>query len=295
MNKFEGKTTGLITALDFKKTSVKISYWIMFFMLIIISLVSMFPPFWVAMSSLKSMEEFFSIPPTLMPKTIYFEKISETWNSLSFSKYYINSLMMLVGDLVFALVFNGICGYVLSMLRPKGSNFLMIVVLWTMMMPATLSMVPLFKTFLDLPIFHINITNSYLPMWIISAANCFYILMFKSFFDTIPKSYVEAARIDGCSNLKIFYKIILPMSKPILMVVSIFVVSGSWDNFFWPYLVLKDTKLYTVAVQLFFMKGFFPMDVQIVASFFAMIPPAIMFVLLQKHIMNTGNSTGEKG
>ncbi|MEG1880358.1 MAG: carbohydrate ABC transporter permease, partial [Oscillospiraceae bacterium] len=169
-------------------------------------------------------------------------------------------------------------------------------ILWSMMMPTSTSMVPLFMTFLDFPGLG-NLSNTYLPMWIMAGANPFNVLLFKSFFDSIPMPYIEAARIDGCTNLGIFAKIIMPLSKPIIMVVSIFSFTASWDNFLWPYLVLKNTSLYTVSVKLFTMQSVsgISMDLQVVAILFAIIPPAILFIFFQKHIMAGFTLSGVKG
>ena len=162
---------------------------------------------------------------------------------------------MALGELVFCILSNGIAGYVISRLKPKGSALFFTIILWTMMLPSSISMVPLFMTFMDFPYLHVDLLNSYIPMWLMAGANAFYVLLFKNFFDTIPMSYVEAARIDGCSDVGIFARIILPLSKPILMVVTIFSINGSWESFFWPYLVIREKQLDTVAVQLFKMKN----------------------------------------
>ncbi|MEG1441987.1 MAG: carbohydrate ABC transporter permease [Oscillospiraceae bacterium] len=288
--------TGIIGAIDYKRTGVKIFYWAMYTLCIICCLICILPPIWIMLSSFSDVKDLLAIPPSIFPKSFHPEKLIEAWNKLNFLQYYSNTFVMVIGDLLFAIFINGLAGYVISRLKPKGGTLVLTLILWTMMMPNSLNMIPLYGTFLDFPLFHVNLTNTYWPMWLMSGANPFNILMFKSFFDGIPSAYIEAARIDGCTNLGIFAKIILPLSKPIIMVVSIFTVTASWDNFLWPYLILKDEGLYTVAVKIFAMKSAgFPLDLHLMALLFAILPPLILFVFFQKHIMTGFALGGVKG
>ena len=292
---FNDKQTGLISRIDLKNPRIIALYWLMFGLMLIISAVCLFPPIWVILSSFKDMREFFAVPPTIIPKTFHFDKIVQTWNSLNFTMYYLNTFYMAAGDLVFCIVINGLCGYVLSRLKPKGGQILLALILWTMMMPGGLNIVPLFKTFLHFPIIGVNLSNTYIPMWLMSGSNTFFILIFKSFFDSIPMSYIESANIDGCSKLGTFIKIIIPLSKPVLMVICIFSISSSWENFLWPYLILKNPNLYTITIKILSMKDTFSADICMVALLFAMLPPAILFIFFQKHIMSGFTLSGVKG
>ena len=295
MKALRNKTTGLITALELRSTKNRVAYVIMVLIAVIACLICVLPIVWIILASLKSMEEFFRVPPTFIPRKLELNKLGEVWKEISGFRLYTNSMIMLVGDVSCAIVFNGLGGYVISRLKPKGTTVLLVAVLWTMMMPNSISLVPLFKTFLDFPVVHANLTNSYIPMWIMSAANCYYILLFKNFFDTIPSAYVEAAKIDGCSNFMIFARIIAPLSGPIMMVVAIFSAMASIDNFLWPYLLIKDSTKYTISVNLYHLKSLMPMDKQVVAAFFAILPSAILFIIFQKYIMSTDSGSGVKG
>ena len=121
--------------------------------------------------------------------------------------YYYNSLVIIIGNLIFCLFFNGILGYVLSRLRPKGYKLAFLMIFWTMLVPHSMNMVPLYMSFVEVPLLKINLINTYLPLFIMAGANAYEALLFKNFFDGIPDSYVEAAKIDGCTNLGIFFKI----------------------------------------------------------------------------------------
>lgn len=297
MNRFEAKKTGLLNFMDLRNPHIKLLYWFVFAILLALAFICLAPPVWVLLSSMKDIKEFFQIPPTIIPNTFHPEKLVETWNKMDFGKYYLNTFEMAAGVIIFSIVFNGLAGYVLSRLKPKGSSFIFTLMLWTMMLPNSVSMVPVFKNIVSFPIIHINLINTFWPMWLMAGAHAFYVIVFKSFFDGIPQSLIEAARLDGCSDLGIFYRIVLPLSTPVLMVIVILSLNGAWAEFFWPYLVLKDTDMYTVMVKIFTMKGEggYPMDLQMVALTFAIIPPAILFLFFQRYIMQGFTLSGIKG
>ena len=252
--KKDAQAMGIISKFDMQNPSVKVLYGLIWFFLILAVLLCFVPPLWCMTSALKDSREFFSVPATIIPRSFHPEKLWETWEMLNFGQAYLNTVIVLCGSLVMSLVCNGMMGYVLSRLRPRGYKLVLSLVLWTLMLPQSVSQVPLFKNFLSLPILGINITESYLPMWLLAGANAFYVLIFKSFFDSIPQSLIEAARLDGCTNLGIFFRVMLPLSKPVLMVIAIFTINASWSDFFWPYLVLGSrSELYTVMVKIFYM------------------------------------------
>ncbi|MFD0714353.1 carbohydrate ABC transporter permease [Paenibacillus sp. GCM10027626] len=287
--------TGIIGVLDLKRPGVKLLYWAVFAIMIGVSLLCLLPPLWIMLSSLKDVKEFFTIPPTIIPQTLDLSKIVSTWKLLDFGRLYLNTFIMTAGCLLFALVFNGLLGYFLSKLRPRGSSFIFGMVLWTMLLPNTLGMVPIFKNIIDFPVLHINFSNTFWPMWMMIGANAFYVIVFKGFFDNIPHALVEAARIDGCSLLGIFWRIVLPLSKPVMMAITIFTIQATWSDFFWPYMVLKDQSLWTVIVAIFNLKGTTTLDIQFVALTFSIIPPAILFLFFQKYIMQGFTFSGIKG
>lgn len=294
--KKDAQAMGIISKFDMQNPSVKVLYGLIWFFLILAVLLCFVPPLWCMTSALKDSREFFSVPATIIPRSFHPEKLWETWEMLNFGQAYLNTIFVLCGSLVMSLVCNGMMGYVLSRLRPRGYKLVLSLVLWTLMLPQSVSQVPLFKNFLSLPILGINITESYLPMWLLAGANAFYVLIFKSFFDSIPQSLIEAARLDGCTNLGIFFRVMLPLSKPVLMVIAIFTINASWSDFFWPYLVLGSrSELYTVMVKIFYMAGWYSEDIQVVALIFTIIPPTILFLFFQRYIMSGFTLSGIKG
>ena len=291
------KTEGLLNWNDLRNLSGKAIYAVMVAIMLILALICLVPVVWMVLSAFKTTQEMYASPPTLFPSSIDLGRVLEIWKTAQVGRYALNSLWIIIGCLVFDVVFNGLAGYVLSRVRPLGSTVLNTLLFWTMLLPG-ISMVPLYMTYVDMPIIHVNITGTFAPLWFHAMTNAFNIFLFRNFFNGIPMAYIEAARIDGCSNLGIFFRIILPLAAPIISVVSIFSVIGSWGNFFWPYLVLGNTDLEPVSVLLYKLTNAtsqFKDNDRMLIMFLAALPSIIVFAILSKRIMGGLNMSGVKG
>ncbi|MBP3360366.1 MAG: carbohydrate ABC transporter permease [Clostridia bacterium] len=287
---------GILTNADLKLPKYKALYWSMFTLMLLYCVVCGFPVIWILLSGFKDVKEMYAIPASLFPKEIKLSKLADVWNSMQFYKYYINTFIMALGSVIADILVCGLAGYSLSRLKPKGTKFILTVFFWVLLMPGTMRTVSLYKTFINFPILGIKLTDSYIPIWLMAAANVFDIILFKNFFDGISKSLVEAAQIDGAGNMNIFFKIILPLSVPVFMTVTIFTFNGSVGQFFWPYLLITKKELTVLGVQLFNMKSStFTMDYQMLALLFSILPQLIIFVIFQKKIIGGINIGGVKG
>lgn len=286
MSKLSEKNLGVITSFDFKRKQVKFSYLLMIFICFIIVIIAVVPPLWIMLSSFKSQQEFFMQPPTFWPNKFHPERIVETWNKLKFLQYYKNSLISAAGSVVCAIVFNGLLAYVITMLKPRGSKIVFSLIMLSLMIPATTSLVPLFKNIVAL-----KLNNQITPLWFAAGANAFYVILYITFFKSIPISLIEAARLDGCSDFQIFFRIVTPLSKAMNMVIGMYAVNAAWSDFLLPYLVLKKDSSFTVMVKLFVARdgGKMTPDQLMMCITFAIIPPIILFILFQKQI--TGGVT----
>ncbi len=293
MDKYQ--STGMVLPVERKDRKVKIFMTCVYAFFIMLCLIFVVPIIWLILSAFKDTQEFLRVPPSLFPEKISAGKMMLVWKKADLSNTYISTLTMVAGDLFFLILCNGLAGYVLSRLKPKGSILIFYLVLWTIMMPDNLAMVPRFKTFIDFPVFHLNFTDTFIPMWMMMCVHPYDALLFKNFFDGIPRSYIEAARIDGCKELSIFTKIILPLSKPIVMTVAIFGMVRGWGAFFWPYLMIKKTELQPIGVKLLVLQGELPVDQYLMMAVFAIIPPIILFLIFQRYIMKGVSGGGEKG
>ncbi len=298
MKKFDEKTNGLLNGIDLHSGRYKAIYGVMMFLLILLSLVCLLPILWVAVSGFKTPTELYSVPPKLLPSAISFAKVGVVWSKISFFRYFGNTLAEIIGALIFDIVLNGLAGYVLSKVRPLGSALLETLIFGTMLLPSV-SMAPLYMTFVDMPLIHVNLTGSFLPLWLQAGCSAFNIMLFRNFFNGIPKDYIEAARIDGCSSIGIFFKIMMPLSKPILVVETIFCVINSWKNFMWPYLMLGNTSKETISILLYQLSSSSTMPITetetMLVIMLSVLPPGIFYAIFSKQIMGGMNMSGIKG
>ncbi len=295
--KASDKTEGLLNWNDLKQFKGRTIHILMMIILFLLSLVCIVPFVWMFLSAFKTTQEMYAVPAKLLPSSIDFARLKKVWETAHFGEYAFNSVMIIIGCLAFDVIFNGLGGYVLSRIKPFGTSALNTALFWTMMLPG-ISMVPLYMTFVDFPIGHFNMSGTYLPLWMMSATNAFNIFLFRNFFNSIPMDYLEAARIDGATNIKIFASIIIPLSVPIISVVTIFSVIGSWGNFFWPYLLLGDTDREPVAVMLYNLTANnspFKDNDRMLIMMFATIPSIVIFSIFSKKIIGGLNMSGIKG
>ncbi len=291
----KNKRIGIISEIDYANKPAKILYWSLFALMCIIAFVCIAPPIWVILSSLKDTKEFYAIPPTIIPRSFNPEKIVEAWNTFDFSRYYLNTIIVTAGAIIMSVVCNGLAGFVLSKLKPKGSGVVFALILGSMMVPNTVSMVPVYQNIVSFPILGFNMINTFWPMMLMAGCNAFQTIVYKSFFDGIPSALIEAGKIDGCNEIQSFIKIVIPLSKAVVFTSMILTFNAEWGSFFWPFLVLRDKEVYTVIVEVFKIRNSIAQDQVLMILSFAIIPPAIMFMIFQKNIMQGLTMSGIKG
>lgn len=283
--------TGVIRDYDLHSTSVKIGYAFIYVLCLLMVVFAVFPLIWVVLAGFKDLREFIN-STSILPESFDLSLFFKTWDQFGIAKNYLNSLISVAGSVVCALVFNGLLGYGLAILKPKGYGIVKKLVMFSLLMPTTISIVPLFMN-----IQRLGLGNKFLPLWLSYGANAMYIVLFIQFFESLPSSMIEASRIDGCSPLQTFLHIVLPMSKPICAVVTIFAINASWSDFLLPYLVLRSGNMQTVMVRLFVFstEQTVNADAMMRSVVFSMIPPIILFVLFQKQLTENTVSAGIKG
>lgn len=287
---FETADKGILCPSDYKQKKYKLLYCGLVLYMVVYGVVVFIPVLWMLLFGFKEPIEIISKTPTFFPKEINLGKIAYVWSNYKIYTYYLNTLIMAAGCVVFDVIVSGITGYVLSRVKPKGSRFYFTFLFALMLLPATNSMVTNFKLFRDL-----HMLNSFLPIWFMSAINIFNILLFKTSFDGISRSLIEAAQIDGASNIRIFFKIVIPLSVPVITTVAIFTFNGQFGNFFWPYLLITDPKKMVMGVRLFELTDKVSMDIRMILVLFSIIPQLIIFAVFQKKIVGGINIGGVKG
>ncbi len=291
MKMFENMDKGVLTTSDMKKTKYKILYFAMCACMFLWCLIILIPVVWLCLSGFKDASEVYSTSSSFFPKTIKLSKIIDVWNEMKYYQYYINTFIFAGGCVIADVVISGITGYVFSRLKPKGSKTLYNICFALMLLPGNMSTVPVYML-----IKNMGLLNSYVPIWMMSAINIFDVFLFKSFFDGISESLIEAAKIDGASNIRIFWKIIIPLSVPIFIVVAVFAFNAQMSSFFWPYLLIQDDTKTVLGVQIYKLKtSAYTIDYQMLALLFSMIPQVIIFAIFQKQIVGGVNVGGVKG
>lgn len=287
---YQKKEDGVIRFYDVK--SHKTRFWVVmiFIACCLMALIALFPVFWLVCSSLKNLTEYLSTNQ-ILPQHADWEGWIKTWNDFGFTKYYINSGISVAGGVLCAVFFNGLLAYVLAILKPVGHKIVLALVMWCLLIPPTTSFVALFVNIKKL-----GLTGSFIPLWLSMGANAYWVILFKNYFESLPKDFIDAARLDGCSDFRVFTRIILPLSRPILVVVAIFAICAAWSDFLMPYLLLGGTDKETVMVKLFsFQNSIKTNQIDIIrAVLYSVIPPTILFALFQKQIMGGVMSGGIK-
>jgi len=234
------KNEGLINGIEYRHKRFKWLYVILIFILVCACLCAVIPIGWLFLVGFKGADEVFKAPFTFFPESIDLGKIVEVWKMVGFGKYFLNTIIVMLGSVFCAVVFNGLLAYSVSVVKPLGHKVVHGAIMASYMIPAVASLVPLYANITSLGFKGYAL---YIPLCLLYGANAYYYMMFKNYFDTIPRALFESARIDGASSLKMFFTIALPLSKPIVGVVSIFAMTASWADFLLPYLLLQDDQL----------------------------------------------------
>jgi multiple sugar transport system permease protein len=265
--------------------------------IVVFTLAFIGPIYFLFADGLKSTQEAVQVPPTIIPAHPHPATFVHAWDEVGIARLLFNTLYYAFGALAFQLVFDVAAAYALSKLRPALGNVIFAAMLATLMIPATVLIVPQYITVANLPIFHLNLIGSPEAIWLPSVANAFNIFLLKRFFDSIPRELTEAAAIDGASRLRILWSIVLPISRPILGVVSIFAVVAVWKDFLWPLLVEQgySPSRETLNVGIWQAAQTVPQNVVIAASAIAAVPTLVFFLIFQRNILSGLTAGGLKG
>ncbi|MGW9434804.1 carbohydrate ABC transporter permease [Streptomyces sp. NPDC055607] len=263
--------------------------------LLLFTLVFLGPLYWLVSSGFKDAQEVIQTPPTLVPGTFEPGNYTRAWEVMDLATLLLNTLYYAFGALAFQLVLDVAAAYSLSKLRPLFGKAILGMMLATLMIPATVLVVPQYLTVLDVPVVERNLLNTPWAIWLPAVTNAFNIFLLKRFFDSIPKELLDAASMDGASPLRILWSIVLPISRPILGVVSIFAVVGVWKDFLWPMLTLPDPSKQTLNVGIYSLSNGVPVNVLIAALTIASLPTLLIFLVFQRNIMSGLTAGGLKG
>lgn len=267
--------------------------------LIFVSLLSIFPFIWLISTSLKgSGENIFIYPPQIMPTDFTWENYIGVWKRVDFIRYFVNSMIVAGLTVGLNLILSSLAAYPLARMEFAGKKAAFFGVLATIMVPFQAIMLPVYLITLKLNLVDtVSDVAGYLGLVMPFAVSAFGIFLMRQAFLTIPKEIEEAAVVDGCNVLQIFFKILLPMVKPSLAVLAIFTFIGSWGEFLWPSIVLTRESMYTLPVGVNNLQGMFSSNWRYIAagSILATIPIFIFFLAMQKYFISGENEGAVKG
>lgn len=277
-----------------RKTKKRGMQILVYALLIFGSVLCLMPLFWMIRSSLMTNVEIFMVPIHWIPEKFRWENYKEVFTTLPFLKYYANSLKLVFFVVTGAVITSSLCAYGLARIDWGGRNIVFSCIMGSMMLPAAVTIIPTFLMFRK-----IGLTNSLIPLiipaWL--GGGAFYIFLLRQFFLSIPKDMDEAAYIDGANHFQIYCRIILPLTKPALVVVGMFAFMNTWNDFLGPLIYLNSDDKYTVALGLQLFIGSYRAEWQLMmaAACLVVIPAIIVFMLGQRYLIEGITMTGVKG
>ena len=269
-----------------------LNYILIYAILIAGALVILAPLAWMISTSLKNRSAVFRFPPEWIPDPVLWHNYPEALTILPFGTFFINTVIVTLLAVLGELISSAVVGYSFARLRWKGRNLLFVVVLATMMLPRQVTLIPVFIIFRSL-----DWINTFAPLVVPSWFGVpFYIFLLRQFYMTIPFDLDDAAAIDGCSRLGVFWRIVLPLSKPVLASVAIFSFQYHWNDFFQPLIYLFDNEKFTLALGLRFFQGNYGTEWHylMAASLVVMLPLILVFFFAQKIFIQGVVYTGFK-
>ena len=243
------------------------------------------PILWLAKSAITPTNDTITHPMGFFQHGTAWSNLREAWVNVDVGRYFWNTVVIAIGSWFTQILVAATGGYALSVLRPKYARFLTGLLLTTLFVPAVVLLVPLYIEVVRPPLIHHSFIDSYWAVWLPAGASAFNVVIVKRFFDNLPREIFEAARIDGAGPFRLFTKIVLPLSKPILGVVSVFAVLASWKDFLWPLLVLTDPNKQPLSVRLPTIQSQTELGVFLAAMFIACLVPIAGFLIFQRSFL----------
>jgi len=263
-------------------------------LLVAIAIAMLVPLLWLISTAMKSpTEDIFQFPPRLLPQNPTLEYFFKVWNTIPFGRYLLNSSLIASLTVALNLLFCALAAYPLARLNFHGREVIFTAIVATIMIPFQIVMIPLYVLMVRLGLY-----NTYLGVIFPAIASAFGIFLLRQAFLGVPKELEEAARMDGCSELGLWWYVMLPAIRPALVTLAIFVFIGSWSDFLWPLIVLKPgSPLTTLPLGVATLAGAFNLDWRLVAagSVLSILPILLFFLVMQRYVVPSEASSGVKG
>jgi len=259
--------------------------------LILFSVVMIVPFYWMISSSVKSFDQIITYPPVWIPTQIVWQNFVTIFTQYDFSRYFLNSIIVTIAVTAIVLLSSSLAGFIFAHYKFRGKSIIFLLILSTLMVPFSIKVIPLF-----LMISFFNWTNTLKALIVPVSISPFGIFLLRQFISSIPRDLFDAARMDGCSELGIYARIVLPNIKSALAALAIFTFINCWDSFLWPLIVTETANCMTlpVGLQFFAQERFTQYNLVMAGSTVAVIPVVIVYLFLQKQFTQGITLTGLK-
>jgi len=249
-------------------------------LLILGSVLALFPLFWMVSASFMTRGESTTFPPHLIPHIPTLDQYRELFIRLKIGRAFFSSTVISVVTTLFSLLFNSMAGYAFAKLRFGGRERMFGLLLTALIIPAQVGMLPLFLMMKSL-----HLVNTYWGVIIPSLASVFGIFLIRQFMLSIPQELLEAARIDGAGELRIYWSVVMPLARPILATLAIFTFMTTWNDFMWPLIILSSDARYTLPVSIASLSAEHAVDVELMmaGSVVTVLPVLLLFLFLQRY------------
>jgi len=250
------------------------------------------PFVWMLFSSFKRIDEFYVFPPKLLPDSLNLQNYINLFDRVSFGRYYINSLFVTSVQVVLNIVIITTAGYGFAKYEFKGKKFIFTIILATTMIPWVATIIPLYML-----AYKVHAYDTYFGLIFPGLADAFSIFLARNFIQTIPTSFIEAARMDGGGEFLIFRKVVLPQVRPIIAVITITKFIGSWNAFQWPLLIVSSDDIRTLPLAVAKLSSQYndQYDLKMAAAALAILPVLIVYIAFQKYFVSGISLSGVKG
>ena len=260
--------------------------------LLLLIIVGLGPLLWMAKAAVTPTQDTLRYPMALWPHGIDLAQLGIAWSKTHIDRYLLNTVVIAAGSWAIQLVVATTGGYALSVLRPRFGGIVTGLVLATLFVPPIVLLVPLYLTIVHVPIANIRLIDSYWAIWLPAGASAVNLILVKRFFDNLPREIFEAARVDGAGPVRLFWSIVLPLSRPILGVVSVFAITATWKDYLWPLLVIRDPNLQPLSVRLPTLQASTDLGVFIAALAISSLIPIVLFLVFQRLFLNGAGLSG---
>lgn len=254
--------------------------------------VSLGPLVWMVLSSVKPEGEIRRFPPTLVPEQVTLANYADLFDSLNFPRYFFNSTLVAVVVTVGSVLFSAMVGYALTKIDFPGRKPLFALVMATLMVPGMVTFVPLFVLVANL-----DLINTYAALVLPFLAAPFGVFLMRQFMLDIPDELIDAARVDGAGELRTFFQVVLPQTRPALATLGILTFLGSWNNFLWPLVAVQSADMYTLPVALALYstgQNTVRYGLLVAGATVVVLPILAVFLALQRHVVQGISTTGLK-